>query len=412
MVRLCLLFFLLIFSTQASALTFKSGETISSSSQNEIQETAPIGDRPTPSADLMRDAACSALEDGTAKQLQESLSKLPKQHKDQRVNKIGIDLFVDINNDAKPELATNFISWTPERYFGKNILMVSQDSALNTDASYGLGVGKDQPKSKEIRKIISGDINADGKIDIAFIDYGEHDGKLHDGKIILLVSNETGHEWREIIPRQQLRPHTGAFLDIDNDNDLDLVIGAVGNSPQALFAFKNDGNGYFKQTKGLKMGGKFGTGWVSYNATDLDNDGYHDLITDWLVEGHRSRGLQILWGGKKGVIKKLDILKIETDSIDSKYILMSALPFTEGGEPHLLAVFANYSGMNRILKLKFDGKDLKSIENIRDLGLIFSNVTYNGWANTVYPCASGLKFFNPVVSSYELSDNVINWNWN
>ena len=71
MVRLCLLPFLLIFSTQASALTFKSGETISSSLHNESQETAPIGDRPTPSADLMRDAACTAFEDGTAKQLQD-----------------------------------------------------------------------------------------------------------------------------------------------------------------------------------------------------------------------------------------------------------------------------------------------------------------------------------------------------
>ena len=409
--RILWVIFLLFFSSYASALTIKSGETISSSSQSETQQTAPAGDRPTPSADLMRDAACLALEDGTAKQLQESISKLPKAHEDQRVSKLGFDLFVDINDDAKPELATNFISWTPERYFGKNILMVSQDDNLNTDESYGLGVGKDQPKSKEIRKIISGDINADGKIDIAFIDYGEHDGKMKDGKIILLVSNETGHEWREIIPHQQLRPHTGAFLDIDNDNDLDLVIGAVGNSPQALFAFKNDGNGYFKQTKGLKYSGKFGSGWVSYNATDLDNDGYHDLITDWSID-HRSRGLQILWGSKKGVIKKLNLLRVETDLLNANDVLSSALPFTEGGEQYLLAVFANGRGMNRILKLKFDGRDLKSIEKIRDLDLIFSDVTYNGWANTIYPCASGFKFFNPVVSSFELSDNVINWNWN
>ena len=405
-----LLFILLLLSpSYASALTIKSGETISSSSQNEIKEAAPIGERPAPSADLMRDAACLALEDGTAKQLQESYSELRKKHKDQRVVKIGIDLFVDLDGDAQPELATIYHSNTYERYFDKNISIVSANTRLNTDKNHGLRVAIEQPKSKEIRKIISGDINGDGKNDIAFIDYGEHDTKLHDGKIILLVSNDTGHEWKEIIPKpNKLRIHTGAFLDIDNDNDLDLVIGAVGNGKNRLYSFKNDGKGNYSQTSNLKSVKKFGYGWSSYNATDLDKDGYHDLITDWLVKGHISKGLQILWGSKKGVLKKLDILKIESDLLHDKDVLMSALPYTEDGEQYLLAVFANYIGMNKILKLRFEGRELKSIEKIRDRSLIFSNGF--GWANTIYPCGSGLKFFHSKIYSYKLSSNVTNWN--
>ena len=395
-------------SSQSSALTFKSGETISSSSQDETIGNAPVADRPAPSADLKRDAACLALDDGTAKALQANLSELKKMHKDQRTSKTGIDLFVDLDGDAEPELATIYYSNTYERYFGKNISIVSAKTQLNTNEYHGLEVGAEQPKSKEISKIISGDINGDGKNDIAFIDYGEHDTKLHDGKIILLVSNDAGHVWKEIIPKpNKLRIHTGAFLDIDNDNDLDLVIGAVGNGKNRLFSFKNDGKGEFSQSKTLKANSKFGYGWVSYNATDLNNDGYHDLITDWRTKGNVSRGMQVLWGGKKGVLNKLDILNIESDLLTEQDELMSAFPFTEGGDQYLLTVFANYHGTTKILKIRFEGKKLKSIEKIRDRTLFFYG---GGWVNTIYPCDSGLKFFYSTIYSYELSSNVSNWN--
>ena len=400
--------FFIVLSSQSSALTFKSGETISSSSQDETIGNAPIADRPTPSADLMRDSACLALDDGTAKALQANFSELKKMHKDQRTSKIGIDLFVDLDGDVEPELATIYHSNTYERYFGKNISIVSARPQLNTNEYHGLQVGAAQPKSKEIRKIISGDINGDDKNDIAFIDYGEHDTKLHDGKIILLVSDDAGHVWKEIIPKpNKLRIHTGAFLDIDNDNDLDLVVGAVGNGKNRLFSFKNDGNGNFSQSKTLKANSKFGYGWVSYNATDLNNDGYHDLITDWRTKGNMSRGLQILWGSEKGLLSKLNVQKIESDLLHDKDELMSALPYTEGGEQYLLTVFANYIGMNKILKLRFEGKEIASIEKIRDRSLIFYN---GGWVNTVYPCDSGLKFFHSTIYSYGLSSNVTNWN--
>ena len=371
-------------------------------------ETAPISDRPTPSADLKLNAACSALENGAAKKLQKSLSKLRNEHKEQRFVKNGAtDLFVDLNGDEEPELVTALHSRNSKRYFGKNIKIVSSESTFNTDGVFGLDIGNDQPKSKELSKNIPGDINNDGVNDIVFIDYGEHDGDLHDGKIILLVSTKSGHEWREIIPNpNKLRIHTGALLDIDNDNDLDLVIGAVGTN-KALFVFENDGNGNFKQTKDLKFGGKFGYGWISYNATDLDNDGFHDLITDWRTKGHKSRGLQILWGNKRGLLKNVDPFKIKTNLVNEREELLSALPFEEGGERYLLAVFANYLGYTKILKLRFEGREVKSIEKIRDRSLIFRGSL--GWANTVYPCKSGLKFFYSTIHSYGLSSNVSNW---
>ena len=395
----------------ASALTLKKGETLGSDGQinsSAASKGAEASNRPTPSADLMRETGCLAMKNGIAKKLQKSLSEVRKEHKDQRTVKHGgTDLFVDLDGDEKSEFVTAFNSHSSKRYFGKNIRMVSSDSTLNADGVFGLDIGNNQPKSKEIRKIISGDINGDGVNDIAFIDYGEHDGDLHDGKIILLVSTNSGHEWREIFPKpNKLRIHTGALLDIDNDNDLDLVIGAVG-SKQSLFAFENDGKGNFKQTKSFNSGGKFGYGWVSYNATDLDNDGYHDLITDWREKGHKSRGLQILWGSKRGLLKKLDLHKVKTDLVHEKDHLMSALPFTEGNENYLLAVFANYMGMTKILKLKFEGREIKSIEKIRDRSLIFRGSL--GWANTVYPCEAGLQFFYSTIHSYELSLNVSNW---
>ena len=86
---------------------------------------------------------------------------------------------------------------------------------------------------------------------------------------------------------------------------------------------------------------------------------------------------------------------------------MSALPFTEGNENYLLAVFANYMGMTKILKLKFEGREIKSIEKIRDRSLIFRGSL--GWVNTVYPCEAGLQFFYSTILSYEMSLNVSNW---
>ena len=177
----------------------------------------------------------------------------------------------------------------------KKIKFSSTNIALMNDSTEGMTFLNDQPYTKEIRKITQGDLNSDGITDVVFFDYGEHDGSLHDGKVVALLSTNGSYVWEELSVPQNLRIHTGTLLDIDNDGDLDIVYGAVGSGRSTMFAFKND-NGHFVQIKVASPSRIVGKPWVSFNSNDIDGDGYHDMIVERIAKQKEDFGLQILWG--------------------------------------------------------------------------------------------------------------------
>jgi len=91
------------------------------------------------------------------------------------------------------------------------------------------------------------------------------------------------------------------FADIDNDNDKDLILGALDGSGIAKdLILLNNGSGVF--TPGLPLPNRYGSatwGTVSIVAKDFNNDGWVDLLMSTL-QGYQTCQLQLLLNNQNG----------------------------------------------------------------------------------------------------------------
>ena len=340
------------------------------------------------STDIRISNLCNAIEADKHKILWKRMRQLKKKNT-QHWSNIGIDQILDLNNDGTLEAVAINYSLSANRFHGKTIKFSSTDKALMTDSTEGITFLNEQPYTKEIRKLVPGDLNSDGIMDMVFFDYGEHDGSLHDGKVIALMSQRSSYIWKELSTPKNLRIHTGTLIDIDSDGDLDIVYGAVGNGKNTIFALKNyDSN--FTQTKPVSSIRIVGMPWVSFNSSDIDGDGHHDMIVERINTRTGSFGMQILWGSSLGIFDKTKVTQVESAMLGKKDLLMDSLAINRGNTTEIYAVFAenNYQGGSKIVKYTFDGR-----KQIDEALLGSGRFKTSRWINTVYPCKSGLKMF-------------------
>ena len=116
--------------------------------------------------------------------------------------------------------------------------------------------------------IIAGDYDNDGKSDLFVagtpanrLFHQDTDGRFRD------VTAQAG------LPAAAAR--TAAFVDVDHDGDLDIVLGAVGGGVRL---FRNNGNGRFSDATGEARLGRTDASVVALVPTDFDNDRDIDLL--------------------------------------------------------------------------------------------------------------------------------------
>ena len=159
------------------------------------------------------------------------------------------------------------------------------------------------------RKTIVGDFNADNKPDV-FRPAGAHDN-LSKPNLVLSKENSYEHVVIENAPLSQ--PHTVCSGDIDNDGDLDVFVSQAGENDGFLI---NNGDATFEwkwiseiitdfDTGHIYPDGGFGYyGIWSSEMTDVDNDGYVDLILGGSYKDQsydaNFNGPTILWGNGSG----------------------------------------------------------------------------------------------------------------
>ena len=207
-----------------------------------------------------------------------------------------IDITVQDNDgDGVPITTWFIINDTKGKYF------VDEDFPLNKDID-----------AISARKTIVGDFNNDGLPDVVR-PQGGHDWL---GVPTIILSNTDGSfDFKLIGDGPKTQPHTISSGDIDSDGDLDLLFAQAGeqdgfliNDGNANFTWKwiseiiefsDDSDGYI-----YPNGKKAPWGFWSSEITDVDKDGFVDLILGGSYKGNSGgayyHGPAVLWGDGTG----------------------------------------------------------------------------------------------------------------
>jgi len=135
-----------------------------------------------------------------------------------------------------------------------------------------------QMLSKEGPTTLLGDIDNDGKEDIFIGGAKNQEAQLYISKNKSFIKKEAFVFKEDTI----FEDTASTFLDVNNDGNLDLLVGSGGNETSMnskfnLRLYLNDGKGNFRKDKNLKMpSNNFNTATISSN--DFDNDGDIDVF--------------------------------------------------------------------------------------------------------------------------------------
>ena len=239
-----------------------------------------------------------------------------------------------------------------------------------------------------------GDFNGDGKPDVIYSEGGK-DVHLGAGTTpTMLLSKENGFEMKDISNTSMMYGQA-ASGDIDNDGDLDVIMGALG----ALTVFINDGQANFTEyiqyaddSYGYNTDNSIiellepvssGGGMLNIDLFDVNQDGYLDLIGGWEAA---NRQLAIYYGNGQNFTKdRMKVLPYSDDWVnlmnvnfydvdddgDIEIIVgRSDLYVTNGWYMELLKLDAN--GDYYIVEDGFDNSSSTQIEfflntNVRDI---------------------------------------------
>ena len=274
--------------------------------------------------------------------------------------------------------------------------------------------------STEGPELVSGDINGDGLEDFVLL------GATNDeDKLLLQRPNGTFRQVKisSFTQDSAFESTAGYLFDLENDGDLDLVIGSGGNEPgkpsahYALRLYLNTGRGQFQPSIKLdQISGNFST----IVGSDFDNDGYEDLFVGArVVPGNyglvpTSYLLKNNGGKLERVNEELtDKLRMVTDAVVSDYDGDGDSDVVVVGDWMPVTVLVNDSGIpNRIIELQnstgwWSAIERSDLDGDGDDDYVLGNWGMNSKfrANTPKPLTMFVKDFD----DNGKSEFIINW---
>jgi hypothetical protein len=199
------------------------------------------------------------LNDGTG-EFTRNLDRIPV------VNRTTQDLLLaDFTGDGAPELIEG--NENGNRYF------------LND----GLGFFSDVTDSRwptlpnvETRKLVAGDVDNDGDLDLLLLNVGFLPGKVRQNRLLLNAGDGTFTDVTDTqLPVDDLHSVDAIFLDYDQDEDLDLFIANVFGGP--LLVYENTDGGFYRERSEEVLGDLYFRDALGLVAGDLNGDGLDDI---------------------------------------------------------------------------------------------------------------------------------------
>src|SRR5690242_19241985 len=191
--------------------------------------------------------------------------------------------------------------------------------------------------------VAAGDVDGDGRCDLFF---------CHLGGPSALYRNLGNWKFEDVTEKAGVAcaglDATGAaFVDIDGDGDLDLIVNSVGGGTHV---FLNDGKGHFRE---MTAGGVLnpGKGGMSLALGDIDGDGYLDLyIANYRADTIRDHPQTRLHGDRingKLVVQSVNGRPVTQPDLVGRFTLTESGKIIENGEADLL--LRNEGGTNFVL---------------------------------------------------------------
>lgn len=202
----------------------------------------------------------------------------------------------------------------------------------------------------------AGDVDGDGDLDL-LISHG--DWNATDAEVDLYINDGKGNfvdqsSWR--LPKSQAR--TVTFIDVDNDKDLDIILGRTGK--QNLL-WINDGNGRFFDDTPASMPVDTNMPF-SVDVGDVDGDGDLDFVVGTWSQSKPHEALDILYlnGGTGGFTNG----PIHSDALATRGAKLIDVDF-DGDLDYIAAVGDHYNPDRDVLFLN-DGKGvfMRNDENL------------------------------------------------
>ncbi len=170
-------------------------------------------------------------------------------------------LFFDCDNDLDLDIFLGTRASTP-----------NQSRLWKNDGTGRFVIQSGVPNDATAYSYDAGDIDGDGDLDLIGINAGA------SGKELLLRNNGTGTVWTDIstsiVPNPTTDDNDSRFFDLDNDGDLDLIIGSLGSRERI---YLNSGAGVYTETTTLLTAVSDAT--IDIKVADFDGDGRFDFIT-------------------------------------------------------------------------------------------------------------------------------------
>jgi len=268
----------------------------------------------------------------------------------------GKGIFVDVGGNGALDYVTKVITHSDPKH--KLPVVIWPDAKKYKDSKkykkhrankYGFGSKFGiEIDGFNIDKILPGDLNHDGIIDLVFLDYGEHDYDNHrdlmGGTIFIAMSSgENNYQITKITKPNNLWHH-GALADFNSDGALDIIT-VGGSAPnnfnlKSAYVFFNIGNGEFSSAKTINVP-KTVTAYA-IAASDMFGDGRPEIVIASTARKKGEKSIVSIFNGSK-LIERYRLKNNSTWTIPDIVIA----DVNSDGEKDIVLIQASYNlGLN------------------------------------------------------------------